>query len=166
MKSIQFFISTTAILFLCTIAAVAQPGQGRGQAQAPGQRGQMMSPEQRKAQMEKLAADLDMNEEQKASYFKLEEEFNAKVQALRAESQGDFSAMRGSMMQLRQDRQDAIMVLLNEEQQARYEKILADRQNMQGQRGQNRAQQAQEDNQPPQKKEKKAKKAKKGGGEK
>jgi hypothetical protein len=161
MKVIQFLMSTVAMLLLCSLVTVAQPGQGRGQAQQ-GQRGQVMSPEQRKAQMEKLAADLEMDEEQKAGYFKLEEEFTAKTQALRAENQGDFSAMRGSMMQLRQERQDAIMALLNEEQQARYEKILADRQNMRGQWGQNRAQQAQEDNQPSKKKEKKAKKG--GGG--
>lgn len=162
MKFIQFFTTTAAVLFLCTIAAVAQPGQGRGQAQ--GQRGPMMSPEQRKAQMEKLAADLEMNDEQKASYFKLEDEFSAKMQALRTENQGDFSAMREGMTQLRQERQDGIMALLNDEQKVKYEEIQANRQNMRAQWGQNRAQQAQEDTKPPKGKEKKKKKSKKEGG--
>lgn len=161
MKWIQFLTSTVAILFLCSLAAVAQPGQGRGQTQ--GQRGQMMSPEQRKAQMEKMAADLDMNEEQKAGFFKLEDEFASKVKALRAENQGDPSAMRENMMKLRQERQDGIMALLNEEQKTKYEEIMANRQNMRGQGGQNRAQPAQQDNQPS-KKQAKKKKSKKGGG--
>lgn len=149
MKFIQLMTLTLAAVFLFTLSAAAQPGQGQGQ-----RRGQM-SPEQRKAQMEKLATDLALNDEQKESYFQMEQDYAKKMQELRSGNQGDPTTMREGMMKLRQERNESLTALLNEDQQVKYKEMMANRQNRGGQRGPQQAQEA------PQKKEKGKKKDKK-----
>jgi len=145
MKFIQFMTLTLAAVFFFTISVAAQPGQSRGQGRT------QMNPEQRKAQMERFATTLELNEEQKESYFQMEEGFAKKMQELRSGSQGDRMAMREGMMKLRQEREESIKALLNEEQLVQYNELMAQRRNR-AQMGQQQAQEAQ------QKKEKGAKK--------
>lgn len=100
---------------LCTLPGMAQGG-GRG----------MMTPEQRQAQFDQMAAAVGLTPEQIPQVKAIQDETMKKMMELR-ESGGDPSEMRPKMMAINGDQTTKIKALLTDDQKAKYDTYLASR---------------------------------------
>ena len=94
--------------------------------------------EMAKRQTEELTKTLDLNKDQQKKVLDLNLKQAEKMQAMREEMRnggGDREAMRGKMMQLREEQNKEMKKVLTESQYKKYEKYLEERRNMRGQEG-------------------------------
>ena len=94
--------------------------------------------EMAKRQTEELTKTLDLNKDQQKKVLDLNLKQAEKMQAMREEMRnggGDREAMRGKMMQLREEQNKEMKKVLTESQYKKYEKYLEERRNMRGQGG-------------------------------
>jgi Spy/CpxP family protein refolding chaperone len=102
-------------------------GYGRGGRRGP------MSPDDRLKEMTK---DFDLTADQQTKIKPVLVDAQKKMEDLRNDSSGDRQSMRGKMQQIQQETNTQIRALLDEKQQAKFDKMEQERQDrMQGRRG-------------------------------
>ena len=102
-------------------------GYGRGGRRGP------MSPDDRLKEMTK---DFDLTADQQTKIKPVLVDAQKKMEDLRNNSSGDRQSMRGKMQQIQQDTNTQIRALLDEKQQAKFDKMEQERQDrMQNRRG-------------------------------
>ena len=94
-------------------------GYGRGERRGP------MSPDDRLKQMTK---DFDLTADQQTKIKPILVDAQKKMEDLRNNSSGDRQSMRGKMQQIQQDSSTQIRALLDEKQQAKFDKMEQERQ--------------------------------------
>jgi len=78
----------------------------------------------KKDRIEKLATELDLSEDQKIEFEKINKEFDEKRKALwESNKDGDRSAMRTDMMKLREEQSVAVKGILTTEQYEKYRSL-------------------------------------------
>jgi len=101
-------------------------------AQQNGQKGQRMDP---KAQTEKMASDLGLNDDQKSKVLTVNTDASTKRQALRS-NESDPSNRRADMKKIETDRDGALKGILTDDQYKKYVQMREDeRKQRQAQRG-------------------------------
>lgn len=96
-----------------------------------GQRGGMMSPEARQAQLDALTKAVGLTDDQVAKIKAIDADSMKKMAALR-EAGGDPQEMRPKMMEIRTAQQTQIKALLTEEQKPKYDAFVASQRPMGG----------------------------------
>jgi len=93
-------------------------GYGGGQGGGGGRRGPM-SPDD---QLKRMTKDFDLTADQQGKIKPILVDQQKKMEDLRNDSSGDRQAMRGKMMQIRQDTNDQIRALLDDKQKEKFDK--------------------------------------------
>jgi Spy/CpxP family protein refolding chaperone len=93
-------------------------GYGGGQGQGGGRRGPL-SPDD---QLKRLTKDYNLTADQQTKIKPILMDEQKKMDDLRNDSSGDRQAMRGKIMQIRQDRNDQIRTLLDDTQKEKFDK--------------------------------------------
>ena len=106
MKKISLILLLTSLFF--TLNSFAQEG--------PDQRMRGPGPEQQKAQMEKMIADLDLSDDQSEAMKEIMKDYRGKMRNVRDESNGDRMAMREDLEALNDERNAELQTLLTEAQ--------------------------------------------------
>lgn len=105
------------------------PGKERGQMSREEQEERM------KAELEKMATDLKLTEEQKTSFTSIMKKYGDKAMTLRQENKGDFQAMRKEMETIKAEQHEELKTVLTEEQMTQFEKIQEENRKRRGPRG-------------------------------
>ncbi|MCB9082361.1 MAG: hypothetical protein H6555_11695 [Lewinellaceae bacterium] len=108
MKKILIATITFLLVMTGSMALLAQPGGGPG---GPG--GMRMTPEQ---ETKLLEDSLNLNAEQLVKVKALNEEYAQKMQSARANAGEDWSAMRETMMAMRQEKDQKLKAILTADQ--------------------------------------------------
>jgi hypothetical protein len=117
-KTVQFLLAL-AIISLSAISAYAQPP-------GAGDRMGRMDPEQRAERQASMMKDsLQLTDDLTAEVKAVLLVYTKKMQEARQSSQGDWSAMRGTMQTLREEQDEELQALLTAEQWTKWETIRA-----------------------------------------
>jgi protein CpxP len=115
------------------IPAAPYQGGGYGGGQGGGGRRGPMSPDD---QLKRMTKDLNLTADQQAKIKPIFVDQQKKMDDLRNDSSVDRQAMRGKMMQIRQDTNDQVRTLLDDKQKEKFDKQEQERQDrMQNRRG-------------------------------
>jgi Spy/CpxP family protein refolding chaperone len=120
-------------LLAAAAPAAAYQGGGYGGSQGGGGRRGPMSPDD---QLKRMTKDFNLTADQQSKIKPILVDEQKKMEDLRNDSSGDRQAMRGKMMQIRQDTNDQIRALLDDKQKEKFDKQEQERQGrMQNRRG-------------------------------
>jgi Spy/CpxP family protein refolding chaperone len=128
-RSYFWMLSVLLALPLAAIAAPAAQNQGGGQGGYGGQGGGggrrgPMSPDDRLKQMTK---EFNLTADQQTKIKPILTDEQKKMEDIRNDSSGDRQSMRGKMIQVQQDTNTQVRALLDEKQQAKFDKIQQER---------------------------------------
>jgi Spy/CpxP family protein refolding chaperone len=113
--------------------AAQYQGGGYGGGQGEGGRRGPMSPDE---QLKRMTKDLNLTADQQSKIKPILVDEQKKIEDLRNDSSGDRQAMRGKMMQIRQDTNNQVRALLDDKQKEKLDKQEQERQDrMQNRRG-------------------------------
>ena len=108
-------------------------GGGQGGGQGGGARREPMTPDE---QLKRMTKDFHLTADQQAKIKPILVDAQKKIEDVRNDSSVDRQAMRGKMMQIRQDTNDQIRALLDDKQKEKFDKQEQERQDrMQNRQG-------------------------------
>ena len=127
----------TAFFVMPLLAAgvTAMPGQGGGYAGRLGEGGRRgpMSPDE---QLKRMTKDFNLTADQQVKIKPILVDEQKKMEDLRDDSSTDRQAMRGKMLQIRQDTNEQVRALLDDKQKEKFDKQEQERKDrMQNRRG-------------------------------
>jgi len=133
-KCLWILAMLLAVPMLAAGAPAAQyQGGGYGGGQGEGGRRGPMSPDE---QLKRMTKDLNLTADQQSKIKPILVDEQKKMEDLRNDSSGDRQAMRGKMMQIRQDTNNQVRALLDDKQKEKLDKQEQERQDrMQNRRG-------------------------------
>ena len=130
-----WILTAFAVMPLLAASVTAMPYQGGGYAGRLGEGGRRgpMSPDE---QLKRMTKDFNLTADQQAKIKPILVDEQKKMEDLRNDSSTDRQAMRGKMMQIRQDSNEQVRAQLDDKQKEKFDKQEQDRQDrMQNRRG-------------------------------
>jgi Spy/CpxP family protein refolding chaperone len=135
-RSYFWILSVLLAMPLVAVGARAAQYQGGGPGGPGGQRGGRRGPMSPDDRLKEMTKDFDLTADQQTKIKPILVDAQKKMEDLRNDSSGDRQSMRGKMQQIQQDSNTQIRALLDEKQQAKFDKMQQDREDrMQGRRG-------------------------------
>jgi Spy/CpxP family protein refolding chaperone len=131
----RWILTVTLAVLILAVGAAASPYQegGFGGGQGDGGRRAPMSADE---QLRRMTKDFNLTAEQQSKIKPILMGEQKKMEDLRNDSSGDRQAMRGKMLQIRQDANDQVRALLDDKQKEKFDKQEQERQErMQNRRG-------------------------------
>src|SRR6478672_9877549 len=130
-----WILTAFAVMPLLAAGVTAMPYQGGGYSGRAGEGGRRgpMSPDD---QLKRMTKDFNLTADQQAKIKPILVDEQKKMEDLRNDSSTDRQAMRGKMMQIRQDSNEQVRAQLDDKQKEKFDKQEQDRQDrMQNRRG-------------------------------